>query len=283
MRDSCRVGDRAIPNMNRFGMFSWFGYPISLEERLEMIKAAGFHATGFWLGKEEELVAQGRVDLIPDLIRSKDLFLEYVHAPDTGCSDLWSGSAGRRGEWMVTYRAYLDLCKRYAIPFLVMHISQSKEKRPVSATAEGAGQLRELARAAEDVGVKIAIENTMQPSLVDFALSLIESDCVGLCYDTSHDFLYSSKPGTLLENWGYRLLVTHFGDNDGVVDRHWLPGMGGLDWGKIGRLWPAKTYKGSLTLEVFPKDREKESPSAFTLSAYQTIRWLSSRLFHGEA
>jgi hypothetical protein len=37
-------------------MFSWFGYPMPFEDRLELIKGAGFSATGcldweYWTGK----------------------------------------------------------------------------------------------------------------------------------------------------------------------------------------------------------------------------------------
>jgi hypothetical protein len=32
---------------------------MSFEERLDLIKGAGFDATGFWLGPEEDLVAKG--------------------------------------------------------------------------------------------------------------------------------------------------------------------------------------------------------------------------------
>ncbi len=48
-------------------------------------------------------------------------------------------------------------------------------------------------------------------------------------------FLYSPKPGELLERWGHRLMVTHIGDNDGVLDRHWLPGLGTLNWKEIAQ------------------------------------------------
>jgi sugar phosphate isomerase/epimerase len=267
--------------MNRFGMFSWFGYPMPFEDRLELIKEAGFSSTGFWLGSEEDLVEKGKIDLLPELIRSRDLFLEYVHAPDIGCNDVWSKSVDKREEWMHTYRSYIDLCKRHFIPFLVMHASQSKGEQPGNQTEEGFVALEELVKVAEDSGVRIAVENTMQPALLELIFTRIQADYFGFCYDTSHDFLYSHKPGELLERWGHRLMVTHLGDNDGVVDRHWLPGLGILDWKEIARRLPMKTYKGSLTLEVFSKDQERESASDFMVSACQSIQWFQS-LLQGE-
>jgi sugar phosphate isomerase/epimerase len=276
--DILKEGD----DLNRFGMFSWFGYPMPFEDRLELIKGAGFSATGFWLGPEEELAGKGKADLLPDIIRSRGLFLDYVHAPDIGCNDVWSESEARRGEWRRVYRSYVDLCERHSIPFLVMHVSQSKGEQSESPTEEGLSAMMDFVKAAEDSSVKIAVENTMQPALLDLIFSHIQSDYLGFCYDTSHDFLYSTKPGALLKRWGHRLLVTHLGDNDGVHDCHWLPGLGILNWEEIMRWFPTKTYQGSLTLEVFPKDQENEPAPDFIASAYQSIERLYN-LLQGEA
>jgi hypothetical protein len=112
--------------MNRFGMFSWFGYPMPFDDRLELIKGAGFSATGFWLGREEELVSKGKADLLPGLIRSRGLFLDYVHAPDIGCNDVWSGSASKRGEWMHSYR-HMSICARDILYLFLSCICESTE------------------------------------------------------------------------------------------------------------------------------------------------------------
>lgn len=76
-------------------------------------------------------------------------------------------------------------------------------------------------------------------------------------------------------------MVTHLGDNDGVHDRHWLPGLGVLNWEEIMRWLPVKTYQGSLTLEVFSKDQENEPVTNFMAASYRSIEWLHG-LFHGE-
>lgn len=264
--------------MNRFGMFSWFGYPMPIEDRLDLIKGTGFDATGFWLGPEEELVAKGKADLLPEMIRSRGLYLDYVHAPDIGCNDVWSPSAAKRNEWMDTYCSHIDLCARHSIPFLVMHISQSKGEQPGSPSEEGFVALGELVKTAEDSGVKIVIENTMLPFLVGQVFSRISSVYLGFCYDTSHDFLYSPEPGVLLKRWGHRLLVTHLGDNDGSMDRHWLPGSGILNWREIAGWLPMKSYDGALNLEVFSKDQEHETAQDFMTSAYQSIQWFNDLL-----
>jgi sugar phosphate isomerase/epimerase len=162
-----------------------------------------------------------------------------------------------------------------------MHVSQSKGEQPGNPTEAGFVALEKLVKVAEDSNVRIAVENTMQPDLVDLIFTRIRSDYFGLCYDTSHDYLYSPQPGELLKRWGHRLMVTHLADNDGILDRHWLPGLGILNWKEIASRWPMKTYKGSLILEVFSKDQVKESAADFMASSYRSIQWLHN-LFQGE-
>lgn len=267
--------------VNTFGMFSWFGYPMPFVDRLTLIKGAGFDATGFWLGPEEELVGQGKVDRLPDLIRSRDLFLDYVHAPDIGCNDLWSESGAKRERWKHTYSRYVLFCKQHRIPLLVMHVSQSKGEQPVRTSDEGVQLLSDLVKLAEDSEVKLAVENTMVPAYLDRIFANIESSNLGFCYDTSHDFLYSVTPGLLLERWGHRLLATHLADNDGLLDRHWLPGTGTIDWYAVQHNFPLRSYGGSLTLEVLPEDKERESAAEFVEAAYGAVQWLTKILEKG--
>jgi sugar phosphate isomerase/epimerase len=256
-------------------MFSWFGYPLPFEERLQLIKEAGFCASSFWLGEEEELVRTGKLDAMPALIRSQGLFLEYAHAPDAGCNDLWSESRYQRQKIKEIYHRYIAVCQKHRIPILAFHVSQSKGEQPVAPTEEGLKVVEELVKFAEDCDVKIAVENTMAPTFLDFVLSQIESPHLGFCYDTSHDFLYSPEPGLLIERWGKRLLMTHLADNDGVLDRHWLPGAGIIDWEVVRSRFPSETYRGFYNLEVFPKDPLlKEGASQFVSAGYHSIEWL---------
>ncbi len=67
---SGRLEGRMNRISNRRGIFSWFGIELPLDERLRLIKKAGFDSTSVWLGEEEELVRDGKEHLIPELVRS---------------------------------------------------------------------------------------------------------------------------------------------------------------------------------------------------------------------
>lgn len=260
--------------MKGSGFFSWFGIPLPFDKRLDLIKDAGFDATGGWLGPEEELVKAGQVERMPDLIRGKGLFFDYVHAPDEGCNELWSDSPWRRKDVQKQLETYIHYCGKHAIPNLVIHLTASKGDQPESHNGHGLLIMKDLVKSAEDAGVAIAIENTQKPEFVDFIFSEISSPFLRFCYDTSHDFLYSANPGTLLSKWAHLLSVTHIGDNDGAADKHWLPRKGILPWDIVREHFPVHTYEGYLNLEVFPADREQKAEE-FLKEAYGSVTWLS--------
>lgn len=265
----------------KIGTYSYFGYPLSFEERLDLIKAAGFRVTGIGLGTEEDLVRAGRADLMAELAREREMEVEYVHASEERCNDLWSEEGGRRREALQVYSESIAYCRKHGVGLLVVHVSRSKGVQPERPTRGGLEMLGDLAKYAGDSGVKIAIENTQKEEFVDYVLENLQSPFLGLCYDSSHDFLYSREPGRLLGRWGGRLLATHMGDNDGQYDRHWLPGEGRIPWDEVRSCFPVKSYRGCLNLEVFPKDATTESPESFLAKAYKSVEGLN-RFLRGE-
>jgi sugar phosphate isomerase/epimerase len=264
--------------MKNIGIYSYFGYALSFDERLNTIKNAGFGVTSVGLGEEEELVKSKEEDLMPEMVRSKGLFIEYAHAPDGRCNDLWSESEQRRREIKKEYSSYIGYCKRHRLPMLVMHVSRSKGDQPLPPGRHGLEVLECLLKYAEDSNVRIAIENTQKPEYLDYIFSSINSVYLGMCYDSSHDFLYSPQPGLLLKQWGHLLFATHISDNDGLLDRHWLPREGIIRWDIVKNNFPLETYGGFLTLEIFPKDPGDESAPDFLKRAHDRIKWFEEML-----
>jgi sugar phosphate isomerase/epimerase len=126
--------------------------------------------------------------------------------------------------------------------------------------------------------VILALENTARPDYVNTILSRIASANLALCYDSSHDFLHGNPPGSILDKWGHRLVTTHFADNDGERDDHWLPGEGTADWACVRRSFPSRTYDGAILLEALPKLPEDSSPQVFLETAYERAKRLKNEL-----
>jgi sugar phosphate isomerase/epimerase len=252
--------------MRDLGIFAWFGYQVPLDERLGLIAEAGFDSTCLWLGEDEDLVARGAADRMPVLAREAGLAVDNAHAPFERCNLLWSDSKTDVETIGQEYRSALSFCDRHDIRNLVIHISMGSTLPVVSDM--GMDRLRELTAYAEDKNLVIAIENTRRLDYLDTVFSSIESPHLGLCYDSSHDAVYSQRPGHILEAWGHRLVTTHLSDNYGKMDDHFLPGNGTIDWAKIVKSFPRQTYKGPIMLEAVPKDPRALNPTAFLHAAF---------------
>ncbi|HEY3277452.1 MAG TPA: sugar phosphate isomerase/epimerase family protein [Syntrophorhabdaceae bacterium] len=259
------------------GTYSYFGYPLSFSQRCDVIREAGFEVTSLGLGDEEDLVRAGQEDMMPVLARERGLAVDYVHCAEGRCNLLWSPSEREREVGLKDLLRAVAFCAKHSIAIVVAHITRSKGEQPPPPNRHGIDALSRVIQKAEDNGIRIAVENTQKPGHLHYLFSRIASPCLGLCYDSSHDFLYSASPGELLRQWGHLLLAVHISDNDGLADRHWLPGEGVIDWKRVISLFPP-TYRGTLNLEIFPKEPGVEAPPAFLTRAYAGLRRLQEQL-----
>lgn len=262
--------------MNEIGIFSWFGYEQPLPERLALIAEAGFRWTCLWLGQDEPMVAAGRRDDMPAMARDAGLAVDNVHASCQYSNLLWADTGKDRRTVRADYEDTISFCGRHGIPLLVAHIAEGPTPPPQ--TAEGIQVLRHLTAFAEGNGVILALENTRRPDYLDQVFEHIGSPGLGFCYDSSHDFLQEGTRGALLGRWGVRLVATHFSDNDGEEDDHWLPGDGRIDWTRVKAAFPAQTYAGRIMLEVKTKNPTVEQPRDFVRRAHAVAQRLQKTL-----
>ncbi len=238
---------------DRLGIFlSARRFDVPFAERMAMIRDAGFGATCLWW--EEERVEVRRLrHLAPDIVRKHGLRLDNIHVPYRWCNDLWSLKDDRRRAAVERHLGWVDDCRRHDIPLLVMHVTMGRRMPPPNAL--GIDSLRRIVEAAETSGVAIAIENTRSDRHIEALFHAVPSANLGLCFDTSHDFLHGDPPLRLLEDWGHRLAATHLSDTDGKRDYHWIPGAGSIDFETIAAHLP-ESYTGCYMLEVAPTRRE---------------------------
>ncbi|NSW81787.1 MAG: sugar phosphate isomerase/epimerase [Syntrophothermus sp.] len=255
----------------QLGIFSWFGFVLPLSERLRMIKEAGFGATSVWW-EDEQGYPGIKKENMPRMVRESGLLLENIHVPYDGCNALWNENRSVREAEVKKHIAWVEDCIRYDIPVMVMHIADGPA--PPGVLKYGVESIGRILRVAEQGGIILALENTDHTSYLRLVLSEIESPCLGLCYDSSHDLLYNPDSPQLLSELGGRLVATHLSDTDGMRDRHWLPGQGVIDWEQIGRVFPQATYRGLLSLEVCADGCwSRGDPEAFIKKAYaQALR-----------
>ncbi|WP_042339215.1 sugar phosphate isomerase/epimerase family protein [Desulfosporosinus youngiae] len=250
------------------GIFSWFGYMLPFKDRIRLIKEAGFTATSIWW-EDEEMPWPIKKESMPQLVRDMGLIVENIHVPFNNSGELWSEQELERSRMIESHLHWLDACAKHKIPIMVMHLTEDGN-HPVPNTY-GVESMLQLVKAAEKLGVTIAIENTQRSDNVPYILDKIQSEYLGFCYDSSHYFLTDKQDFHLLDNYGGRLVATHLSDNDGIKDRHWLPGQGIINWNEVTKHFPTK-FSGYLTLEAYPTNEEREdSPENFLMKAHQRV------------
>ena len=126
---------------------------------------------------------------------------------------------------------------------------------------------------AEQVGCMLVMEvsyDTHPLPLLELVRSF-KSNNVQLSLDTGHAVVLQRIGGPPPETWvreGGRLLKhVHLQDTDGLLDRHWPPGKGKLDWSAFFNALNKLDHQPRLLLEISPD------------KIVQAFRWLSKRGF----
>ncbi len=102
-----------------------------------------------------------------------------------------------------------------------------------------------LLKRAEKLKVKIAIENIFEeePYNLKLLMEEVSSPFFGICFDTGHFNLFSSKS---LEEWinalGLFIVEFHLHDNNGKADEHKAIGRGSFNFKRLFSLIEKKNY-----------------------------------------
>jgi len=255
-------------NSYQLGIFSWFGYRLHMARRAKLIKDAGFTITSIWWGDEEK-ENTGSLHDLPAIIRDTGLAIDNIHVPFQDCANLAADNPSVRQKIIDRHIAWLSDCARHKIPIMVMHTCPEQDNPPPP-NKYILDSLAQILKHAENLNITIAIENTRRQDHIDFVFSKINSRKLAICYDSSHDVLWSDRPFEILAKYADRLVTVHLSDNDGLEDRHWLPNQGNIDWQKLAKAFPHRTYEGPLMLEILPKDAAVP-PETYLQQAYESI------------
>ena len=186
-------------------------FGVSGEEQIRLFHAAGFDA--YFLPWDEGVDLSSCVELGKEL----GMILQSIHAPFTKAADMW-GDDEKKGEIALNeLLACLADCVRFGAPIMVVHAFIGFEDH--TPTAIGIERFGKLVKAAEEVGVKLAFENTEGEEYLAALLDAFKtSPNVGFCWDTGHEMCYNHSQD-LLALYGDRLIATHINDNLGIRDQ----------------------------------------------------------------
>ncbi len=232
-----------------------------------------------------------------------ELGLDFVdaHAPFDSFLDLSCPDTNYRRYLVAGGIHALELCAMFGVETITFHTgNMGGIPVPAGATVETyvdntCKSLDALLPKAEELGIVICLENIWFPNNTPECLLKImkrfPTDALGLCYDSGHANLMSTKEQDNADNAANRafdnvglprhhddqilekmlpyIVNCHLHDNYAINDNHFTPGHGNIDWKHIiGLLHQAPRLK-CIQSEVLPIAR-KESIAGI-VSAFQKL------------
>lgn len=227
------------------------GEGMTLNDEIRLYKKVGFD--GFFSTFNCD------IESLKKTAKEERMIYQSLHAPWGMTAKMWedSGEDGENG--MRELIGYVETCAKHEIELMISHVYVGFD-HPAVPTEIGLERYGRVIKRAEELGVKIAFENTEGIDCLDAILKEFKS-CknVGFCLDTGHEMCYNYSVD-LIALYGEQLIATHFNDNlgikdyDGVItyhdDLHLLPFDGVADWSDIAKRVVKCGYNGPLTFEL---------------------------------
>jgi sugar phosphate isomerase/epimerase len=157
------------------------------------------------------------------------------------------------------------------IPYLVIHPGGNQGTKIVEEESViyklNLDSFKYLATVAEEVGVKLCIENMQERENRDprrlgaYIYDLNElidevgSGSLGICFDTSHANVTGLDMYNAINECGKNLLATHISDNNGSGDQHKMPFVGNINWSKVALGLTGIGYNKAFNLEISGENR----------------------------
>jgi len=252
----------------KYAMFSWFGYYMPFEARIDTIAQAGFDEVMLSLESEEAPYLYDKENFC-SYVRKSGLDITNFHAPFIGYSQIWERSLKENAGLYQSFAEMLDMCKRHNVPALVVHtcdIELGDYKKQ-----NGLNFFKALTEVAENNEVYLAVENVSRQFLLRYLLDNIQSPYFAMCYDSSHDYMLDEGKGRIIQDYPQRVRALHLSDNDFQKDRHWIPGEGQIPFETVLQNI-SRTPMEVLSFEVLAnEDWREKTPLEFCKQVRQSL------------
>lgn len=175
-------------------------------------------------------------------LKSIGLKAVYAHLSYDEINNLWLED----GDYLVDYyKKDLKICKDNGMDLVMMHITGIDCPRY---NEMGLERLRKIVEYAEELQIKIALENVEHQGYLEYVLKNIKSPYLGICFDAGHYHCYF-KDKFNFKFFKDRIFAVHLHDNAGNIDRHMIPFDGTNNWSKIIKNLKENGYDGPIILE----------------------------------
>lgn len=269
-----RVSSRQSINM-KMGIVLHGAGIMDTPSAMSEIADAGFHSFEYSHGHTMRLEGMGRAGFkdAADHASSLDLKPVQLHGASLESTfDLGSPDEVIRRKSIERSCLWIGYCADLNVPAMVEH---SCEFHPdfVRTMELIKSSFGEIARCAQDNGVKVAVENEFDPRelagagegrnmvvparvgcLMSELLEIVklDPDNLGVCLDFGHANLQRPllRLDEAIHELGKHLIATHIHDNEGVSDQHMTPLMGNIEWDRAMAALEEIGYRKPVILEV---------------------------------
>jgi sugar phosphate isomerase/epimerase len=151
---------------------------------------------------------------------------------------------------------------------------------PQDARGAARKSVEEIVRAAEPLGVRVAVEvipNELSRagSLVHFVEEDLDALGVGICLDFGHAHIDGDVVDAV-ETVSEHVIATHLHDNRGRSDDHLMPLDGTIDWESALIAVQKIGYDGPMMFEVAAHGPTKDALARLKSTRQKMERWLTS-------
>ena len=153
---------------------------------------------------------------------------------------------------------YFDVFHRLNVKYVTVHAnwpnSVFSEKEGVKFQVE---TLKRLVKTAKKYNIGLMYESTdaIYDNIGNVAKVLNEGPSLFFLLDCGHTNIFGRKPEEFIKRFHKKIKHIHLHDNFGKDDLHLPMGAGLIDWARVVRVMK-KYYDGTITLEIFSRERE---------------------------
>ena len=196
-----------------------------------------------------------------DMVMLKDLLLEYslpLVAHAAWYLPLGSPMEGLRRKAVQIVQGYFTLLEKLNCRYLTVHANWPSDlftaEEGILFQVESLTQLTETAR---NFGIRILYEplEGRRDTLKNLARILKQVQDLLIHVDIGHAHIRGIQPAQYFKAFPGRIAHMHLHDNNGLADLHLPLGAGKINWKHTIRQIK-KAYDGTITLEIFSRDRE---------------------------
>jgi sugar phosphate isomerase/epimerase len=234
-------------------------------EHLAQIAAHGFEAVEVFATRTHfDYHDPAAIARLAEWLKETGLALHGIHAPivqGMKGGDQWGeaisnavGDSARRQAAVREAETALNIAREIPTDVFVVHLGTPTVQGGENSRSAAARSVEEICRAAEPVGIRVALEVIPNPlsdgaSLVTMLERDLEAPGLGICLDFGHAFLMGDVVDTI-ETVAEHLISTHVHDNRGKQDEHLVPFAGRINWDMALMTMQKVGYDGTYLMEL---------------------------------